>query len=152
MATTVYEREIGGGGTQRKVDYLTAAFMTLLLKATFLSRKKKIPLNIMIKNSKLITIAGWSWNIYGLGGFLRSSKSKGRLPLVTTGGPDQSICKENSTINQNCPVRVHSSDGFLAKTLERSLFHFQNDRSGWPVLTATSLKVGHKAVQFLSAI
>ena len=29
----------------------------------------------------------------------------GRLPLVRTGRPDQSICKENSTFNQNCPAR-----------------------------------------------
>ena len=29
----------------------------------------------------------------------------GRLPLVRSGRPDQSICKENSTFNQNCPAR-----------------------------------------------
>ena len=29
----------------------------------------------------------------------------GRLPLVRTGRPDRSICKENSTFNQNCPAR-----------------------------------------------
>ena len=29
----------------------------------------------------------------------------GRLPLVRTGRPDQSICKENSTFNQHCPAR-----------------------------------------------
>ena len=29
----------------------------------------------------------------------------GRLPLVRTGRPDQSICKEKSTFNQNCPAR-----------------------------------------------
>ena len=33
---------------------------------------------------------------------------KGRLPLVRTGRSDQSICKENATINKNCPNRsVH---------------------------------------------
>ena len=30
---------------------------------------------------------------------------------------------------------MHASDGFLAKTLERSLFYFQNDQPGWPVQT-----------------
>ena len=29
----------------------------------------------------------------------------GRLPLVRTGRPDLSICKENSTFNQSCPAR-----------------------------------------------
>ena len=53
--------------------------------------------------------------------------------FVRTGRPDPSQRNENFTVNQNYSARL--GDGFSAKTLAKSQFHCQNDRSGRPVLT-----------------
>ena len=71
----------------------------------------------------------------GLANFLYILASFRRA--LRTVWPDKSICKENSTINQDYPARclfltdIHSSDWFQLKFHEKKLiFHFQNDQSG----------------------
>ena len=53
----------------------------------------------LLSRWRLSTRAKWLWGDLGI------TEVLGRLPLVRTGRPDQSICKENSTFNQNCPAR-----------------------------------------------
>ena len=66
----------------------------------------------------------------------------GRFPFVRTDLPDHSRRDHNFRFNEtnqilNC---MHEGDGFSAKTLGKSLFHFKTDwfghrSAGWPVLT-----------------
>ena len=58
-----------------------------------------------------------------------------RLPFVRTGGPDRCSYQENSSINQYYSARSVGNDGFSENFERRLLFHFQNNRSGWPALT-----------------
>ena len=53
----------------------------------------------LLSRWRLGTRAKWLWGDLGI------TEVLGCLPLVRTGRPDQSICKENSTFNQNFPAR-----------------------------------------------
>ena len=57
----------------------------------------------------------------------------GRFPFVRTDRPDRSRRNENFTFNKKKTIqpdhRMHEGDNFSAKTLGKSLFHFQTDRS-----------------------
>ena len=67
------------------------------------------------------------------------------LTFIRAGWPDQFSRKENSTIDQELfrqislfvnGIFMHGCDEFSVKNFQKKLaFHFQNDRSGRPVLT-----------------